>query len=204
MPKNFQNERSRLWFVNCCALTICWGASCLRAAFGGCVPEQSSGIARAAQGCIDRIRYTSYWAYRQIGYVVSLQIFVSLLLGLLSSGSGLSECSTGGWLRAHHIWTVGSCAISDWSPDHKSEASRGCGQILIMSHWICGYYEYHPSDSFDIPVLAFGDTELDKFRILASLDAKSFHLEIERGRCLGWFRWGAWALSYHSHFPEHL
>ena len=178
--------------------------SYLKAMFGDCAQEQSSGTAQAAQGCIDHTRYTSYWVYRQIGLFAVLQIFVLLLLGLLSSSFGLSGCSVGGWLRSHRIWRVDSCAISDWSPGHRSEASQGYGRILIMSHWICGYCEYHPWDSFDIPILAFGDTELGKFRILESLDAKSFHLEIERGRCRGWFRWGGWALSCHSHFPEHL
>lgn len=96
MPKNFQNERSRLLFVNCFALMICLEVGYLKAVFGDCAPEQSSGTAQAAQGCIDHTRYTSYWVYRQIGYVAALQIFVLLLLGLLSSSFGLSGCSVGG------------------------------------------------------------------------------------------------------------
>ena len=96
MPKNFQNERSGLLFINCFALLICLEVSCLKAMFGDCAQEQSSGTAQAAQGCIDHIRYMSCWAYRQIGWFAVLQIFVLLLLGLLSSSFGLSGCSVGG------------------------------------------------------------------------------------------------------------
>jgi hypothetical protein len=70
--------------------------SYLKAMFGDCAQEQSSGTAQAAQGCIDHTRYTSYWVYRQIGLFAVLQIFVLLLLGLLSSSFGLSGCSVGG------------------------------------------------------------------------------------------------------------
>ena len=96
MPKNFQNERSRLMFINCFALMIYLEVSYLKAMFGDCAQEQSSGTAQAAQGCIDHTRYMSYWVYRQIGSFAVLGIFVLLLLGLLSPGFGLSGCSVGG------------------------------------------------------------------------------------------------------------
>jgi hypothetical protein len=70
--------------------------SYLKAMFGDCAQEQSSGTAQAAQGYIDHTRYMSYWVYRQIGLFAVLQIFVLLLLGLLSSSFGLSGCSVGG------------------------------------------------------------------------------------------------------------
>jgi hypothetical protein len=96
VPKNFQNERSKLLFINCFALMIYLEVSYLKAMFGDCAQEQSSGTAQAAQGYIDHTRYMSYWVYRQIGLFAVLQIFVLLLLGLLSSSFGLSGCSVGG------------------------------------------------------------------------------------------------------------
>ena len=49
MPKNFQNERSRLLFINCFALMIYLEVSYLKAMFGDCAQEQSSGTAQAAK-----------------------------------------------------------------------------------------------------------------------------------------------------------